>query len=1113
MAPSPQESSVRVGHPDPGRRRPAHARRGARAWAWLCAGALLVAGGLCRATVGELSMQFVHLGTDEGLSQGSVNAILQDAQGFMWLATEAGLDRYDGYGFSHISRSPSPRGALPRNFVTGLAQDHSGTLWIGMNGGGLASRSDRTGVITPTVQIQGVPVMSPQDHVRCVYVDREDRVWIGTADSGVVVIDQGRRTAKHLRHDSRDNATLSDDSVRVFIEDQRGRVWVGTDSGLDRVEPATGEVNRHATRAAADIPSPLEGANVRALLEDSDGVLWVGTTQGLLRLDPRVRKTIAYRHADSEPASLPSDSVTALLEDESHRIWVGTSDGLALWNRLTDTFTTYRHEGAYPTSLPSNEIRTLYQDRGGVLWVGTEADGAARWNPRSWSFGHHQLVKLDGHGVSNISDFKEDRSGTLWIATLGDGLRAVDDKTGAVRVYRHDDKDPHSIHSDSINAIWCATDGIVWLGTRDGLSRLDPRTGRAENFVPQNSPDAPQLAPGVIQVLQDAQGHIWALVPGNGLARFDTQTSTFRIYRNDPSDPESLPNNHIQSMAEDRGGRIWVGADDGQLALLDPRTDHFYRFGQRQGDANTATTAPIDTIYVDDGGTVWLGTLGGGLIEVIGSASTPATIRFQAYGASEGLENSTVYGIESDSSGHIWVSTNRGLARFDHGTKRFRTFHHSHGLQGEEFNQGANFRRRDGLLLFGGPNGYNAFYPEKLEFNRHAPPLALTGYLKLNAPVDTPVPIERLTHAEVDYRDNVVSFEFSALDYSSPENNHFSYMLEGFDKTWVDAGNKRVVTYTNLAGGSYIFRVRAANGDGTWNATGIALPVTVSSAPWATRTAMVCYAVLLLLLLGVTRHIQNGKLRREAAYAKRLEMDVHTRTAELEHANRQLKEASVTDPMTGLGNRRYLSEALAGLEKSAAGGVPRMSLMVIDLDHLKPINDAYGHEAGDRIILQMADILRSCCRSSDYIVRWGGDEFVIAYLDADLDAATTLAEQIRSRISKQIFRLADGKAARSSCSIGFCCHPFVPQLPKLFTWQQTLAIADAALNQAKRHRNYWTGISSTASTTSLGSSFLEIISLDPTELERGGHVAVRRPTVSPDETGAHLRLIGRRNTD
>jgi diguanylate cyclase (GGDEF)-like protein len=1057
-------------------------------------------------------MRFSHLGADEGLSQGTVSAIIQDAHGFMWIGTQDGLDRYDGYSFTHFSQQPNARGSLPRNFVRALAQDRSGTLWIGTDGGGLATRDPTTGRIAARRKLGDAVLTSPTERVRALHVDRNNRLWVGTANAGLIVIDLVHESVRQLRFDSRDEASLSDDSVLAIAEDQRGGIWIGTAKGLDRVDPDTGRVNRHATRSDPARPAMPEGTSVTTLMQDSEGVLWVGTSAGLLRLDPRSATPVLFRHRDSDPGSLPSDVVQALLEDESHRIWIGTENGLALWSRATNTFTTYSHNGTDPSSLPANEVRVLYQDRGGVIWVGTASDGAARWNPRSWSFGHQQIAALRGDGVANISAFAEDARGTLWVATLGDGLRAFDGITGAMRTYASRPGDAHSLPSDLLNSIYCDSQGIVWLGSRAGLSRLDPKSGRVETFRVTADSRYEDMANNIVQIVGDPSGaRIWAAVNGGGLARFDIATQRFTVYHHDPSTADSLPDDHVDSLAFDNSGKLWVGTENG-AALFEPRTEKFYAFAHHPDDPTSIIDSPIEAIHVDTHGSVWFGTMGGGLVEVVGDAGDPATIRFQTYGEAEGLANSTVYGIESDSTGRIWVSTNRGIGRFDRTTKRFRVFHHSHGLQGEEFNQGANFRRRDGQLLFGGPNGYNAFYPEKLEFNKHAPQLVLTGYFKLNTPVETPVPLERLTHAELSYRDPVVSFEFAALDYSSPESNRSSYMLEGFDKDWVDAGNKRMVTYTNLAAGNYVFRVRAANGDGTWNANGLAIPITAEPPPWATMPAKITYGVAALLLLFVARHFQMAKIRREAEYARRLETDVYTRTAQLERANQQLKEASLTDPLTGLGNRRYLSEAMSALAKSA-GSELRLALMVIDLDHLKPINDAYGHEAGDRVIVQIADILRRCCRTSDYIVRWGGDEFVIAYLDADLDAAARLAEQIRSRIAKQIFRLADGKAARSSCSIGFCCYPFVADSPGLLSWEQTVAIADAGLNQAKTQRNYWVGISSTDSSTSIGSSFIEAIGLDPLQLERSGHIRIRRPSFKPEDTGAHLRIVGRRSSD
>jgi diguanylate cyclase (GGDEF)-like protein len=288
-------------------------------------------------------------------------------------------------------------------------------------------------------------------------------------------------------------------------------------------------------------------------------------------------------------------------------------------------------------------------------------------------------------------------------------------------------------------------------------------------------------------------------------------------------------------------------------------------------------------------------------------------------------------------------------------------------------------------------------------------------------------------------------------------------------------------------------------------------------AAWVAAFSLVIFAVW---------NNQHRKLGREARYALRLEQDVRDRTAELaqrneelESVNRQLQEASLTDPLTGLGNRRYMRDALASLTRTAAEPVgaapahtPVIALLIVDLDHLKPVNDAHGHEAGDQILLQVAEILRRCCRASDFIARWGGDEFVIAYCGEDLAAAEILAERIRSRVAKQLFRFADGKVARTSCSIGFSRYPFVHEAPALLTWEQCLAVADSALYHAKKQRNGWIGWAGTAAAVEIP-SIVDLLERDPEALERDGRLDVRRPRFRPNDTVDNLRPRNRRRGD
>ena len=1077
---------------------------------------------LVRAAPAAQPMHFTRLGADAGLAQGGVMAIAQDREGFLWLGTEDGLDRYDGYTLQHLIRQRGLAGTLPNNWIAALAVGADGRLWVGTDGGGVAWRDPLTGQFVQIRPAPGAPSLAAEEKVRALHIDRNGRLWVGTRAAGVAELDVTTGRVRRFQHSDADSATLSDDGVFAIAGARSGAIWVATHAGLDRLDPVSGRVVRLGTRIAAalDAAGPVQ---MNALLEDQLGELWVGTSSGLAMIEASGERILAYRSHRDRPGSLPSDRVQALLEDDARRLWVGTAEGLALFDRRADRFDTYQHAAADPASLPDDYVISLYQDRGGLLWIGTKTKGVAKWNPRSWSFGH-QLG--DDPAGTAVTAFAEEGD-TLWLGTFGAGLSAIDRRTGAARHYRHKPGDPNSLPDDRVMAALVDHRGTLWVGTMTaGLARLDPGLGAFRTYQPVASDARSLPAPGVMSLLEDTHGNLWVGTYGGGLARFERATDRFQRYPSQPAN-DGLSSDRATALAEDPTGKLWVGTDGGGLNLLDPGSGHVVRFAHKPDDTSTLSANTVYSVHVDARGSVWVGTRGGGLDHVIGTAGQPDGLRFRNYSEADGLANDTIYGIESDSAGRLWLSTNAGLSRFEPDSGAVRNFHQSHGLQGEEFNFGAHFRSANGELFFGGPNGYNAFFPERLLYDDIPPPVVLTALLKLNQPAQVPVAYEQLKSVSLGYKDAVVTFEFSALDFASPRDNRYRYMLQGFDSAWVEAGARRTVTYTNLAAGHYTFHVRAANSDGIWSDSGLALPVTVVPAPWASWWARVVYGVLAALAIYWLWSIQQRKLAREAQYARRLQIEVHDRTLELadrnrelESLNRQLTEASLTDPLTGLGNRRYLQQKLTDFVRaeSAAAADPHgtaasMVLMVIDLDFLKPINDLYGHLAGDRILTQVADILRDSCREDDYVARWGGDEFVVAYLHADLNNAEGLAERIRSRVAKQIFRLGDGRVARTSCSMGFARYPFVLEAPRLLTWEQCLSVADAALFHAKKHRNAWLGWGGTAAAATV-ENLLQAVEMDLETLEREGRLDVHRTQFASEDTVDKL-LAGarRRHTD
>ncbi|MEZ5458320.1 MAG: two-component regulator propeller domain-containing protein [Steroidobacteraceae bacterium] len=1093
---------------------PSPSRHGRRMSAVLC-GLLLSAcwGSAALAQVPAEQMHFARLGADEGLSQGSITAIQQDASGFIWVGTEDGLNRFDGHDFLHVVRDRRNPSSLPNNWISAIARDAAGRLFIGTDGGGVVMRDAATGHFTVPRGANGQPLVDPQASVRALAFDRAGTLWVGTRGGGLTAVDLGEGRARRFRHDADRLDSLSHDSILDLAEDMDGRIWIGSEGGLDSLEPGTDRITRWGEQLAVLLPGGAD-RQVAALRVDERGTTWFATRAGLGRADPVSRQLTLLRHAANDPYSLPDDRVTALLQDSQRRLWVGTSRGLALLDRRSGRFNVVRHEPGDPTTLPDDHVTTLFEDRGGLLWIGTKSGGLAHWNPRTWSFGHRRLG--DG-AANNITSFAEDRRGTLWVGSFGGGLVALDRRSGTLRRYGARATSALDIGDDNVMAVIVDAQDRVWAGTMSaGIARIDPRSGRIDRFVHRRDDPASLSAPGIMTLALDSRGNIWVGTFGGGISRIDARDDSVRRLPIDRQGGNGLSSDRATAIAEDQAGLIWIGTDGGGLNVLDPVTGSFRQYLHDATVANSLSANTVYDIHVAADGQVWIGTRGGGLDRAIGAPLSGGGLTFQNYSEIDGLPNSTVYGIESDARERLWLSTNRGLSRFDIKARRFTNFRRSDGLQGDEFNFGAHYAAPSGELFFGGARGYNAFFAERLQSNSHPPPVVITEVLKLNSPVDLGVPQESIRALQLGYKDDVVAFRFAGLDFAAPGENTYQYMLEGFDNDWVDAGTQRQATYTDLDGGRYVFRVRAANSDGVWNEQGASIAVGVEPAPWLTWWAWTLYALAGIGLLASVWFSQQRRVEREAAYKRRLEDEVEERTQELhlrneqlESANRQLREASYTDPLTGLGNRRALYDAvgkLLGDDRAPGIAGPQFAIMMVDLDRLKPINDQHGHEAGDRVLLQIGEILKRVSRSSDQVVRWGGDEFLLLCQNADMDAAEDLAERIRSAVSKQIFRVGDGVAARTSCSIGFSVYPLVPGFHDRGSFEESLAVADAALYSAKRQRNTWVGWCGSERALDL-LSVQEAIERDAAALEDGGYLDVRRPLISGTDTVDELRIL------
>jgi diguanylate cyclase (GGDEF)-like protein len=874
--------------------------------------------------------------------------------------------------------------------------------------------------------------------------------------------------------------------VLAIYEDSKGKLWIGTDNGLARMDHAREKfVSYRHDPSQAD---SLSNDQVRSIYEDRRGQLWIGTYKGGLNLLNRSTDTFRhYRHDPNNPYSLSHDRVRDIYQDREGTLWIATDQGLNEWHPENNGFVHYVHDPADPSSISDNRLTSIFQDKGNVLWVGT-FNGVNKWNYVSDAFNY---LQVESGGTSQLSDnivtaIEESHDDVVWVGTYGGGLNRIDMATGGTTQYRHDAADSQSLGDDRVMAIHADRDGSIWVGTRNGgLGHLDPATRHFDHY--RHNPDVPGSlsSNSVTSIHSDDKGTLWVGTYGDGLNRLDPATGKIRVYRHDPANKTTLSSDRILDIYQDRKGVLWIGTEDGGLNRFNADSHTFAHFEHDAGDTASIGSNAAWNIMESKDGSLWIATMGGGLNHWDAADRAANQPVFRKYLKNNGLRSDTIFGIIEDEDGFLWLSSNRGLSRFNPGDGSVRNFDRFNGLRGDEFNFGAHLQTRNGRLIFGGTDGIVTFNPDELLVNMHTPDIMLTAHSRYKH-ITTAYSTEQQESDPITlgYDDDYILFKFSALDYASSDKNQYRFKLEGFDDDWIDPGETRRTTYTSLPAGDYTFTVKASNNDSIWNDQGASIRLHVEPPPWQTPFAYSMYSFFFGGTLIGYRKKQNKKFNKVSEQNEKLESKVQARTRELSVRNDELKslnvklmEASVTDSLTGLKNRRFLDEfidtEIARVNRRLQGTLkpeqdpdsntinisPSLFFMMIDLDGFKAINDTFGHHAGDQALIQVRDILQSTCRQSDTIIRWGGDEFLVIGNAASPRTAEQLAERIREGLAGHQYQLGKGHVGRLSGSIGFSMYPFSPTKIDALNWEQVITIADhAAYTGKKNGRNAWVGV-------------------------------------------------------
>jgi diguanylate cyclase (GGDEF)-like protein len=1009
---------------------------------------------------------FQHLTKDQGLPNEIAVGVAEDGNGFLWVGTLGGLARWDGYRFKVYRADPHTPGAFPDNLIQTLHGDSAGRLWIGTSAAGLVrydAPADR--FVTYAAGPNGLSHVS----VRSIEDDGAGGLWVAT-EGGLDHLDPA---SGRIVRAADVGAPLAGATIHVVRRDSQGTLWVGSSAGLFR----------RAAGAAAFVPVALPSDRGQqpepvSIAEDSASRLWVGTRQhGAFVLDRQGRLPVEVVHEVDPPDGvdlLRNQQIVAMVEAQPGEMWLGTvSQGIVVIDWATGQTRRIRHLPSWPVSLIDNALRDLYRDRAGLVWVASNR-GLSRHNPLQSAiltrFGGMSGPGRDGEGDSvQVSWIQPMPGGHLWLGTHQGGIDIVDAYGARVGRLAPEASRPESaLPKDIVLGMTRADDGNVYIATKRGLYRAAADGRRvARVHLAGRDPSA-----SVWAVLADGDT-LWLGGQTDGLWRLDLRTGAATPLLRDAA--HRLTDDRIVVLARGADGRLWVGTRNG-LNCYDPSSGALERYRPDLAAPRGLSAGFVTALYADAQRRLWVGTYGGGIdVLPLDSAASPI-VRLDT---SRGMPDNTVNALLEDRQGRVWASTDNGLALVDPVTLAVRALRRAEGVVFPTYWTGAAARTADGELLFGGAGGMTVVRPERLQPWRYHPPVVVTDVQiggKSVPAAQSPSQAGADRPLVVPADANSLAVEFAAIDLSAPERNRYAYKLEGFDRDWLSTdATRRLAAYTNLPPGHYRLLLRGSNRDGVWSDQALALPVVVLPAwhqtLWLRGGAVLATIALLVLVV-------QARTRLLRARQAELERKVRERTAELEGLHRALKEksavlerSSITDPLTGLHNRRFLTEHieadLAGSlrraqEARAAGATPidtDIVFLLIDVDHFKRINDRRGHAAGDEVLVLFSRRLRSVMRESDHVVRWGGEEFLAVARDTDLAQAEELAERIRAVMAGAPFVLGTGEAVTVTCSIGFACLPSLPAPPQALHWQDVVRLADCALLAAKRAgRNGWVGL-------------------------------------------------------
>ncbi len=779
-----------------------------------------------------------YLGIEDGLSNNTVNTIYKDRFGFMWFGTDDGLNRYDGHGFEVFRNRINDTTSLMLNQINTIAEDHDQNLWVGTKKGinifsNYASNFSRVYYLPYKKERQELI----QANINAIEISENGDKFLATVDQGLLVAGKGEKNFRQVPLSLQDDAFITYSASAVKV-DKQGRIWVVAQKlGLCLYNPASGELVQQN--------GSINNANT--IIADNTGALWIAAQNGLYRYDIA---TNTYKHYNLKVDKRFYITVFDICQVTEDKLWIATDGGgIAILNLKTDQLSFFQSDGGN-RSLTSEAVTTLFKDTESRMWIGTLRGGVNIIDRQKDKFRVVANNPLDANSlVDNFAfSFCEDADSSVWIGTDGGGISWWNRRNNSFKNFRFREDDPTALSNNNVTSIIRDHHNTIWVATYGGgINRYDRETGAFKKYTCGNDNT-------VWKLYEDSSNNLWAGTCTNGaLYRYNSAEDKFELF------DEELKN--VITITEDKAGALWVGTFS-KLVKVD-RVNKKHRY--------FVLNHSVRTIRQDRDNNYWIGTQGLGLLNFNTQTGT-----FKAFTEAEGLTNNSVHTIEEDDRGNFWISTYNGVSKFNPYTKEFKNFYGTDGLQSNQFNYNASLRLSTGEMLMGGIKGFNIFHPDSIASSGSFPKLVFTGVYLFHKPLFAEDDIQtkgnslyELTDITLPYDKTFITFDFSALEFTSPNKIKYAYFLEGWDKSWNHVKNQHTANYSRLEEGSYRLRIKSTNTEGAWNTAELVVNLKVLP-PWYRTWWAYCTCgclIIGLLYLYTLYHARQAHLKYEARIA------------------------------------------------------------------------------------------------------------------------------------------------------------------------------------------------------------------------------------------------------